>query len=148
MPSRPILSFRLAGLLPVLASLILLAGCASKKAWQAEGVVEFRVLNTNSEKCGTVSDPEKVRELLDCFSRATPSLDPNGLSRPWTHKVDIVGTSPECDRWLYSDRTGEYVLLSVYGTTVKKLAPVDRERVNELLPRKVEDPFAALRTGG
>lgn len=148
MHSRPILSSWLPGLVPVFASLVLLAGCASKKAWQTEGVAEFRVLNTNSEKCGNVTDPEKVRELLGCFSRATPSLDPNGLSRPWTHKVDIVGTSPECDRWLYSDRTGEYVLLSAYGTTVKKLTPVDRERVNELLPRKVEDPFAALRTDG
>lgn len=148
MPSRPTLSPLLTCLAPVLAILVLLVGCASKKAWQAEGVAEFRVLNTNSEKCGTVSDPEKVRELLECFSRATPSHDPDGLSRPWTHKVDIVGTTPECDRWLYSDRTGEYVLLSVYGTTVKKLTPVDRERVNELLPRKVEDPFAALRTDG
>lgn len=148
MRSRPALNSLFAHLLPAFASLMLLAGCASKKAWQAEGVAEFRVLNTNSEKCGTVTDPGKVRELLACFSRATPSLDPNGLSRPWTHKVDIVGTSPECDRWLYSDRTGEYVLLSVYGTTVKKLTPVDRERVNELLPRKVEDPFTALRTDG
>jgi hypothetical protein len=130
-----------------LLALPLLSSCATKKAWQPEGVTEVRVRTSNSEKCGVVKDPEAVREILDCLSRATPSADGQGLSRRWSHKVDIVGTSPECGRWLYAEKTGEYVQLGSYGVSVMNSSSADHTRLNELLPRKVEDPLAELRAG-
>lgn len=133
-PPLTFLPLRLGALLLALG----LGACATKKAWQPEGVTEVCVRDANSELCGTVEQPDHVQQILESLSRATPASATQGSSRRWSHKLDIVGSTPESGRWLYSENSGEYVRLTVVESQVMRLLADDHERLKQLLPLQVQ----------
>lgn len=119
--------------LPLWIILTLVSGCASQKPWQSEGITEIRFLDGHFTVLRTFSDQEDLDALTAAMRAAVPSPPTLGESRPWTHKVDILGTTPESGRWLYARETGEFTRLTAAPSPVFSLTLADRATFAQFL---------------
>jgi hypothetical protein len=114
--------------------LSLASGCTSQKPWQSEGVTEIRFLDGHFTVLRTFSAREDVDALTAAMRAAVPSPPAQGENRPWTHKVDILGTTPESGRWLYASETGEFTrLTAARSVAIFRLSAGDRANIEQLL---------------
>jgi hypothetical protein len=122
---------------------VLGVACSTGKAmrsptqeWTSQAVSSVEFTSRDISRIRRITERNQLEDLLGCLARASEVTNP-GDAWIWTHRMDVIRSPTEGQRWTISLATGEFEELS------KKVAPprfrlreADRVRVAEMLAKE------------